>query len=171
MMRLDDGEPLGSRIHKYTRPEIVCTAARKLEGRALVDPWRGSPDQTNGRESEGGRWVNYMWRRLVYGFPFGSKILFGETRVCAPYCDAFPRGQNVTGFRLWFNRGGVILDSELSSWKMKFLPREFCNSVSTSYQLVRVYMYIYIYLYGSFIYDLSRQNLNPYIIIEFFSRI
>lgn len=33
-----DGEPLGSRIHKYTRPEIVCTAARKLEGRALVDP-------------------------------------------------------------------------------------------------------------------------------------
>lgn len=36
MMRLDDGEPLGSRMHKYTRPEIVCTAARKLEGRALV---------------------------------------------------------------------------------------------------------------------------------------
>lgn len=32
-------------------------------------------------------------------------------------------------------------------------------------------MYIYIYLYGSFIYDLSRQNLNPYIIIEFFCRI
>lgn len=30
---------------------------------------------------------------------------------------------------------------------------------------------MYVYLCGIFIYDLSRQNLNPYIIIEFFCRI
>lgn len=28
-------------------------------------------------------------------------------------------------------------------------------------------MYIYIYLYGIFVHDLSRQNLNSYIIMEF----
>lgn len=140
------------------RAEIVCTAARKLEGSALV-VWRGSPDQTNG-ESGGGRRVNYMWRRL----PVRLKILFGETRVCAPYCDAFPRGQNVTGFRRWFNRRadppGWISSSRVGKWNF------YANSVIL-YLLVIVRVCIYIYLYGIFVHDLSRQNLNSYIIMEF----
>lgn len=127
-----------SRIRKYTRRDCVHSRARKLEGSALV-VWRGSPDQTNG-ESGGGRRVNYMWRRL----PVRLKILFGETRVCAPYCDAFPRGQNVTGFRRWFNRRadppGWISSSRVGKWNF------YANSVIL-YLLVIVRVCIYIYIF------------------------